>query len=63
MEPLTVTVPQAAQMIGCHRGTVYRLIKEKRLETFRLSERKQFVKIASIKKLIASGSTINDQAA
>jgi len=63
MEPLTVTVPEAARMIGCHRCTVYTLIRQKRLETFRLSDRKQFVKVASLKKLIESGSAPDEQAA
>ena len=51
MEPLTVSIEGAAKALGLGRTSVYQLIKEGRLEAFKMG-RRTLVKVDSIHRLI-----------
>lgn len=51
-----VTVAEACELLGVRLTKLYRLIEEGRLEIFKVDERTQ-VRVASIQRLIAAGST------
>ncbi len=53
LEPLAVTVKDAARLIGCCRSTVYELIADGRLEAFKLGAATR-ITMASVKALIAT---------
>lgn len=53
IEPLALTILDAARVIGCSRSTVYELINEGRLEAFKLGTATR-ITMASVKKLIAT---------
>ena len=53
VEPLAVTIRQAAHMIGCSRSTVYELINEGRLEAFKIGVATR-ITTQSIRELIAN---------
>lgn len=50
MEPLNVTIPDAARILGCGRSKLYELIADKRLEAVKLGTR-TLIRVASIKAL------------
>lgn len=50
MEPLNVTIPEAARLIGCGRSKLYELMAQKRLEAVKLGNR-TLIRVASIKAL------------
>jgi excisionase family DNA binding protein len=50
MEPIAVSINEAAAILGIGRTSIYRLIKEGRLETVKLG-RRNLVKTRSIKAL------------
>lgn len=52
-EPAFISVPVAAEMLGCSDVWVIRMLKEKTLEGFRLSGRAWAVSRASVEKNLA----------
>lgn len=54
MEPIATSINGAAKALGIGRTTVYQLIKEQRLEAFKLG-RRTLIKTASIRALIDQG--------
>lgn len=50
MEPLNVTIPEAARIIGCGRSKIYELIQRNSLEAVKLGSR-TLIRVASIKAL------------
>jgi excisionase family DNA binding protein len=53
VEPLAVSVNDAARVLGLGRTSIYAMIGEGRLETFKLG-RRTLIKTASIRRLIDS---------
>jgi excisionase family DNA binding protein len=48
MEPLNVTIPEAARILGCGRSKLYELIAANRLEAVKLGAR-TLIRVASLK--------------
>ena len=48
MEPLNVTIPEAARLIGCGRSKLYELMAEQKLEAVKLGSR-TLIRVSSIK--------------
>ena len=53
MEPLNVTIPEAARILGCGRSKLYELIGRNRLEAVKLGSR-TLIRVASIKSFSES---------
>ena len=51
LEPLTVSIKDAAKVLGLGRSTIYRLIGEQQLETVKIGNR-TLIKTASIGRLV-----------
>ena len=51
MEPLAVSINDTARMLGVGRTTVYEMIKDGRLEAFKLG-RRTLVRVDSIRRLV-----------
>lgn len=51
MEAIAISISEAARALGVGRTSVYNLINEGRLETFKLG-RRTLVKTASIRRLV-----------
>lgn len=51
MEPITVSINDAAKALGLGRTSIYVLIREGRLETVKLG-RRNLVKVESIRRLL-----------
>ena len=51
MEPLAVSVNDAAQALSLGRTSIYAMIGDGRLETFKLG-RRTLIKVASIRRLV-----------
>ncbi len=51
MEPLAVSINEAAKALGLGRTSIYALIAEGRLEVFKLG-RRTLVRVASIHRLV-----------
>jgi len=54
VERLTVTVSEAARMLGISRNLAYELIKQNRLPAIRISEKRIVVPKAALQKLLTS---------
>ncbi len=52
MEPIAISITDAARVLGLGRTSIYALIKEGRLETVKLGSR-HLVKAESIRRLVA----------
>lgn len=54
-----VSARQAAQILGCHRDSVYRLIKDGHLQAFRLGGERSAIKIrrADLGKALVAAAT------
>ncbi len=50
MEPITLTINDAAKSIGIGRGSLYKLINQGRVETVKICGRR-LVKVDSLKRL------------
>lgn len=48
MEPLNVTIPDAARILGCGRSKLYELIAEQKIEACKLGTR-TLIRVASLK--------------
>lgn len=55
MEPIAISVTDAARALSLGRTSIYALIKEGRLDTVKLGSRR-LIKTASIRKLIEAAS-------
>ena len=53
MEPLAVSINDAAAMLGLGRTSIYAMIGDGRLEAFKLG-RRTLVKVDSIRRLVAA---------
>ena len=51
MEPLAVSINDAVKMLGLGRTSVYELIKDGRLDAFKLG-RRTLVRVESIRRLV-----------
>jgi excisionase family DNA binding protein len=51
MEPLAVSINDTAKALGLGRTSIYELIKDGRLETFKLG-RRTLVRVESIRRLV-----------
>ena len=52
MERISVVVKQAGQMIGLPRTTIYKLIREKRIDSFKHG-RRRLITVASLERFVA----------
>jgi excisionase family DNA binding protein len=52
MEPISVSIIEAAKMIGLGRTSIYAMIADGRLEAFKVG-RRTLVRVESIKRLVA----------
>jgi excisionase family DNA binding protein len=53
IEPMATTIATAQKVSGVGRTTLYRLIKEKRIRTYRVGTRR-LVDLASLRQFLAS---------
>ena len=52
MHCIGISINDAATRIGCHRNTIHRWIREKRLNTVRISPRKQLIHPEEMKRFV-----------
>ena len=60
MDPLAVSITQAAQIIGCGRSKMYELINRGQLETVRIG-RRHLVRVSSLRSLVQVGTAADQQ--
>ncbi len=53
-----VRLPIVAALYGCSKATIWRLVKNKRLNTYKLSERCTTFNVGELKKFLASKASV-----